>query len=255
MIEILENFACSNLSKSKFEVSCLPPSAVHITACKPHINPNHPFHLYRPHPSELLMSPLNIRSDTLSIFLHSALLRNDPVSAMVRKIMQKYGNNYLSVDDDSDDLNSDADDDSSSDSDSDDVLSTYERSIINRYVNSIQTTNHVDEDREYPIWEHRDRRANRFGFKFGNIYHSNNYHKFLQPSVRARIYEQSRNRSSMFRSLFRMPLSKIDYLTDMFISRGWVTYTHRCRESQKLFDRTQILIMMSLEHMGNWRPF
>ena len=76
------------------------------------------------------MSPLNIRSDTLSIFLHSALLRNDPVPAMVRKIMQKYGNNYLSIDNDSDDLNSDADDDSSSDSDSDDVLSTYERSII-----------------------------------------------------------------------------------------------------------------------------
>ena len=168
--------------------------------------------------------------------------------------MQKYGNNYLSVDDDSDDLNSDADDDSSSDSDSDDVLSTYERSIIHRYVNSIQTTNHVDEDREYPIWERRNRRANTFGYKFGNIYHSNYYCKFLQPSICAQIYEQSHNRSSTFRSLFRMPLSKIDYLTDLFISRGWVTYTHRCREPQKLFDRTQIL-MTSLEHMGNRRPF
>ena len=235
MIEVLENFACSNLSKSKFKVSHFPPSAVHITAYKPHPNTNHPFHLYRARSPELLMSPLNIRSDTLSIFLHSALLCNDPVPAMVCKIMQKYGNNYPSVDDDSDDLNSDADDDSSSDSDSDDVLSTYERSIINRYVNSIQTTNQVDEDREYPIWERRDRRPNRFGFKFGNIYHSNYYRKFLQPSVRARIYEQSCDRSSTFRSLFHMPLSKIDYLTDMFISRGWVTYTHGCSKPQKVY--------------------
>ena len=64
------------------------------------------------------MSPLNIRSDTLSIFLHSALLRNDPVPAKVRKIMQKYGNNYTSLDD-SNVLDSDVDDDSSIDSESD----------------------------------------------------------------------------------------------------------------------------------------
>ena len=93
------------------------------------------------------MAPLNIHSNMLSIFLCSALLCHDPVTAMTHKIMQKYGISYLSIDNDSDDLNSDADDDSSSDSDWDDVLSTYERSIIHRYVNSIQTTNHVDEDR------------------------------------------------------------------------------------------------------------
>lgn len=201
------------------------------------------------------MSPLNIRSDTLSLFTKRALLHDDPIHAMVRKIMQKYRKNYTSLDD-SDVDNSDVDDNSSIDSEHDGVLSTYERSIIDHYANfNHLTRGEVDEDIEYPTWERRNRRGNRFGYKFGNIYHSNYYRKFLHPSVRARIYEQSRDRTSTFRSLFRVPLSKIDYLTDMFMSRGWVTYTHRCSEPQQLYDRTQILIMTSLEHLGNRRPF
>ena len=197
------------------------------------------------------MSPLNISSDTLSLFTKRALLHDNPIHAMVRKIMQKYRKNYTSLND-SDVDNSDVDDNSSIDSEFDGVLSTYERSIIDHYVNfNHLTRGEVDEDVEYPTWERRNRRGNRFGYKFGNIYHSNYYRKFLHPSVRARIYEQSRDRTSTFRSLFRVPLSKIDYLTDMFMSRGWVTYTHHCREPQKLFDRTQILIMTALEHLGN----
>lgn len=102
--------------------------------------------------------------------------------------------------------------------------------------------------------ERKERAPNRFGYEIGDFMKSNYYYKFLQPSVREQTYIQSRCRFSTFRSRFRAPLTFIDNLTDLFIDREWVTPTKRVK-GHKFRVRTQLLIMTSLEHLGNRKPF
>ncbi len=52
-----------------------------------------------------------------------------------------------------------------------------------------------------------------------------------------------------------MPLHIIDDLTRMFIEREWSRPTKRINSHTHVFDRTQLLIMCSLEHLGSRRPF
>jgi hypothetical protein len=85
----------------------------------------------------------------------------------------------------------------------------------------------VDDDLE-PETQRKERAANRYGYEIGDFMKSNYYYKFLQPSVRDCVYEQSRDRFSTFRSHFRVPLSFIDKLTDLFIDREWVTSSFMC---------------------------
>ena len=103
--------------------------------------------------------------------------------------------------------------------------------------------------------QRRIRRPNRFGYIFGNIYRSNYYNQFLHPSVRERTYIQSKDKDSIFRSSFRLPLHIIDNLARMFIERDWSQPTKRINTYTQVFDRTQLLIMCSLEHLGSRRPF
>ena len=100
----------------------------------------------------------------------------------------------------------------------------------------------------------RQRRSNRFEYKFGDYLNSNYFRKFLCPETRDITYEKSREKHSVFRSHFRVPLVTIDYLTEMFISKGWVENTKRCHSDYQLSIRTQLFIMCALEHLGNRRP-
>lgn len=101
----------------------------------------------------------------------------------------------------------------------------------------------------------KQRNANAFGYEIGDFMTSNYYNKFLRPGpVRNKAYIQSRDRTSTFRSHFRVTLDDVDELTSIFIERGWVTETKRVR-GDAFYVRTQLLIMSALEHLGNRKPF
>jgi hypothetical protein len=100
----------------------------------------------------------------------------------------------------------------------------------------------------------KERSANRWEYEFGDYFESNYFHKFLREEICAIIYIKSRDRRSVFRSHFRVPLVTIDHLTEMFMARGWVHCTKRCNTQYKLSIRTQLFIMCALEHLGNKRP-
>ena len=100
----------------------------------------------------------------------------------------------------------------------------------------------------------RPRRAKRWAYELGEYFESNYFHKFLREDIRANTYIKSRDRKSVFRSRFRVPLVTIDHLTDMFMARGWVQCTKRCNTRYKLHIRTQLFIMCALEHLGNKKP-
>ena len=40
----------------------------------------------------------------------------------------------------------------------------------------------------------------------------------------------------------------------MFIDRGWVHTTRRCKDPTKFYVTTQLYIMCALEHLGNRKP-
>jgi hypothetical protein len=100
----------------------------------------------------------------------------------------------------------------------------------------------------------KERSANRFGYTLGDYMNSNYVRKFLSPAVREQTYVLSRDRQSTFRSAFRVPLSFVDHLTDMFITREWVAATQKCRSPEQLQTRTELFILCALEHLGNRRP-
>ena len=74
------------------------------------------------------------------------------------------------------------------------------------------------------------------------------------PGNRDITYEKSREKDSVFRSHFRVPLVSIDHLTEMFISNDWVENTKRCHNDYQLSICMQLFIMCALEHLGNRRP-
>ena len=91
-------------------------------------------------------------------------------------------------------------------------------------------------------------------YKIGNFMESNYYKKYLAPDVRERIYITSRRRGSTFLSRFRVPLSVVDTLTDLVFENDGVKETNRVK-GHKLYVRTQLLILSSLEHLGGRKPF
>ena len=97
---------------------------------------------------------------------------------------------------------------------------------------------------------HKERNANRWGYKIGDWMASPYYVTYLAPDVIERTYEQSLDKYSDFRSHFRVPLVLIDRLTDLFISRELIKPS-RCQQNPYTFRVTcQLLIMAALEHLG-----
>jgi hypothetical protein len=103
----------------------------------------------------------------------------------------------------------------------------------------------------------RSRKPNEFQYKFGDVlFKSAWYVKFLAPDVREKTYRLSaHDRYGSFRSDFRMPLSLLDKLTQMFLDRGWVTYTKRITRYDELYLRCQLRIMAALKVLDAHTPF
>lgn len=208
--------------------------------------------------------PLNIALPTVSAFVHTALSQRD----LKLQVLQRFGVNGLDLEGNSSDSSSSSGDEDSMSledaSSSDDSFTQFSSDIL--FPRTLVGIHHVslgrldthtyegDDDLDTVATGRKPRRPNQFGYEFGDFMRSSYYHKFLDPSVRQRVYIQSRDRKSAFRSHFRVPLSTIDLLTNMFITRGWEKETKRVKGDDH-YIRTQLLIMGSLEHLGNRKPF
>jgi len=102
----------------------------------------------------------------------------------------------------------------------------------------------------------KERSPNMYPYKFGDVYESNWYRKFLCPEIRGRIYEEStRDRYSAFRSYFRVTLPKVDELVERFLEEGWISHTRRIKDDQTLRVRAELLVLGALNQLGNGTPF
>jgi hypothetical protein len=102
----------------------------------------------------------------------------------------------------------------------------------------------------------KERSPNAYQYVFGNVYESNWYNKFLEPSVREwAYYLSSRDRYREFRSLFRMPLKKIDDLVSLFLKNGWVHQTKHCKSKDKMMTKLELRILDLLKVLGHNAPF
>lgn len=104
--------------------------------------------------------------------------------------------------------------------------------------------------------ERRPREPNQFDYQFGDVFEANWYRKFLHPDVRERTYiESERDRYGQFRSLFRVPLKKVDDLVNLFLEKGWIRYTKHCGNDAQLRVKAQLLILATLNVLGHHSPF
>ncbi len=102
----------------------------------------------------------------------------------------------------------------------------------------------------------KKRSPNAFEYKFGNVYEANWYKRFLCDSVRERTYYLSqRDRYGEFRSLFRMPLTKIDDIVSLFIEKGWVYQTKHCKCEKEMTIKLELRILGALKVIGHNAPF
>eukprot|EP00956_Cyclotella_meneghiniana_P035135 scaffold111769_cov64-Cyclotella_meneghiniana.AAC.2 len=213
------------------------------------------------------MPPLNISRTALSIFGAEALSVFQNRAAFRREIFRSMGlPDPSDMSDDSQSSGSDLPSDDETIS-SDDTYhrnsAQFRRDVLHNVIGGEERESNdlplwisasddciVDADLEVP----KTRAPRQYPYKIGDFLKSNYYRKFLHPNVRERTYITSRDPKSTFRSRFRVPLSYVDTLTDLFIERGWVTETNRVK-GHRLYVRTQLLIMSSLEHMGGRKPF
>jgi len=111
----------------------------------------------------------------------------------------------------------------------------------------------TNEDGDKP--QRKKRAQNAYAYKFGDVFIANWYLKFLHPNVRSMTYHLStRDRYGTFRCLFRVPLSKVDELVQLFLSRGWIRKTQHCKDDDRLRVKAQLLIMATLNIIGHHTP-
>ena len=102
----------------------------------------------------------------------------------------------------------------------------------------------------------RRRRSNRL-FRVESVKNSSWYRNFTAPGdTRDLTHElSSSDRFGEFRHYFRMPLSKVEELTEKLISRGYVRLPRtRCRRAE-FRERTELLVMPSLYILGTGAAF
>ncbi len=98
---------------------------------------------------------------------------------------------------------------------------------------------------------HKKRRPNR-QFRKKSVKRSCWYREFLRPGItRDLTHELSTlDRFVEFRNWFRMPLSKIQQLTDMFINREYIKPARSLSYRAEFRERSELFIMTALYRVG-----
>ena len=99
-------------------------------------------------------------------------------------------------------------------------------------------------------------RPNRL-FRVESVKNSSWYRNFTAPGVTRDLTHElsSSDLFGKFHHYFRMPLSKVEALTDTLITRGYVRYPRtRCRQAE-FRERTELLVMLSLYLLGTGAAF
>ena len=102
----------------------------------------------------------------------------------------------------------------------------------------------------------RHRRPNLL-FRVESVKNSSWYRNFTAPGVTRDLTHElsSSDRFGEFRHYFRMPLSKVEALTDTLITCGYVWFPQsRCRQA-KFRERTELLVVSSLYLLGTGAAF
>jgi len=83
------------------------------------------------------------------------------------------------------------------------------------------------------------------------------YRNFLRPGITCDLTHElsTSDRYGEFRSLFRMPLSKVKELTDIFISRGYIEVPRSLKFREEFRECAELLVMLALYRLGNGKPF
>ena len=102
----------------------------------------------------------------------------------------------------------------------------------------------------------KQRRPNRL-YRKESVKNSSWYRNFLRPGMTRDLTHElsTSDRYGEFRSLFRMPLSKVEELTDIFISRGYIEVPRSLKFCEEFRERAELLVMLALYCLGNGKPF
>jgi len=102
----------------------------------------------------------------------------------------------------------------------------------------------------------KQRRPNRL-YRKESVKLSSWYRNFLRPGMTHDLTHElsTSDRYGEFRSLFRMPLSKVEELADIFISRGYIEVPRSLKFCEEFRERADLLVMSALYRLGNDKPF
>ena len=100
-----------------------------------------------------------------------------------------------------------------------------------------------------------------YHYTIGDYESSTYYVKFLSNqivrvpfhsdcTVREQTRRLSKHPKSIFRAWFRMPLYKVEFLSQRFLDEKWIQLSHHCRTESKLKIKINLLIMGALAVLG-----
>ena len=102
----------------------------------------------------------------------------------------------------------------------------------------------------------KKRRPNR-QFRKKSVKQSCWYREFLRPGITRDLTHElsTSDRFGEFRNWFRMPLSKIEELTDIFINREYIKPARSLRYRAEFRERSELFIMTALYRLGTGASF
>ena len=107
-----------------------------------------------------------------------------------------------------------------------------------------------------PLRDRRERRPNRH-YRIESVHESAWYQYFTRPGMTRELTHElsASDRYSQFRHFFRMPLWKVEELTDLLIERAYIPYPRSKSRQVEFRERTELLIMSSLYLLGTGSGF
>jgi hypothetical protein len=143
-------------------------------------------------------------------------------------------------------------------------LSNEEWDSFNTSTGEVEKAVDIDDNDDACVTKKKKRKIHArrsYHYNIGN-YESSTYHvKFLSNrtvrvphhnhcTVRELTHRLSKNPKSTFRSWFRMPLYKVELLSQRFIDEKWISLSHHCRDEEKLKMKVDLLILGALSVLG-----